>query len=154
MHIGPAIKKIREKKGINQKELAAKLKTSRSEEYDAGNLSKIEKGKQGYSVEFLDQLPKALGVPLSDIFAEAEGKKDRNEQEDTHDPVHIPSESYNRLAKLVALWAFLADDIQTDLVGKVEKIVQAAQHGLLPPVVHLRSEIEPKRRRTKKKTQE
>lgn len=66
MHIGPTIRKIRQRKGIQQTELAATL------EYDPGNLSKIENGKQGYSDDFLNRLPKALGVPLSAIFKEAE----------------------------------------------------------------------------------
>lgn len=67
MDIGGAIRRIRLRKGMKQKDLAAALN-----EYDAGNLSKIERGEQGVSSAFLEKLPAALGVPLSEIFREAE----------------------------------------------------------------------------------
>lgn len=135
MHIGPTIKKIRLRKGIKQKDLAAKLG-----EYDPGNLSKIEKGVMGYSVPFLENLPAALGVPLSEIYKEAESGNGSIPTKETRDKdVHVPAESHRRLARLVELWAYLTDDTQNYVLERMEEIVHAATHGLKPPPVRLQS---------------
>lgn len=72
MDLGEAIKKIREAKGLSQKEvaLAAKIDTS--------NYSKIESGKTDPSFSSVQKIAKALGVQLTDLFKADEVLKDIN----------------------------------------------------------------------------
>ncbi|MBI5207232.1 MAG: helix-turn-helix domain-containing protein, partial [Candidatus Firestonebacteria bacterium] len=56
--IGLTIKNEREKKGITQKELAFNLKISQQ------IISRIEKGKQNISIETLEKICNALGLPI------------------------------------------------------------------------------------------
>ena len=62
MDLGDCIKKVREAKGLSQKEvaLAAKIDTS--------NYSKIESGKTDPAFSSVEKITKALGVELSDLF--------------------------------------------------------------------------------------
>ena len=64
MHIGQTIRRIRERKGLQQNELAAAL------DYDAGNLSRLERGEIGVTWDLLERLRHTLGMPLWQIVKE------------------------------------------------------------------------------------
>lgn len=72
MDLGDCIKKIREAKGLSQKEvaLAAKIDTS--------NYSKIESGKIDPAFSSVMKIAKALGVELTDLFKADTFLKDVN----------------------------------------------------------------------------
>ncbi len=61
MHIGEHIKKLREQKGMLQKQVAANVGIHPS------NYSKIEKGERDPSIEALDKLAKLFGVSIDQI---------------------------------------------------------------------------------------
>lgn len=62
--VGDRIRAIRTARGMTLEQLAF------SADVDAGGLSKLERGLQGYSDGMLRQLSAALGVPIADFFAE------------------------------------------------------------------------------------
>lgn len=64
--VGKALRDIREAKGLNLEDVAVPAGS------DAGNLSRIERGLQGYSDDSIGRLADALGTPLSQIYALAE----------------------------------------------------------------------------------
>lgn len=72
MDLGDCIKKIREAKGLSQKEVAAACKM------DTGNYSRIEGGKTDPSFSSVQKIAKALGVQLTDLFKADEVLKDIN----------------------------------------------------------------------------
>lgn len=63
--IGVAIRKARQAKGLTLEELAGMVGA------DAGNLSRVERGKQGASQEILAKLFAALGISLSGVIEAA-----------------------------------------------------------------------------------
>lgn len=64
MDIGSKIKKIRESKGFSQKEVALNLNMNPSQ------YSKIENGKVDPQCSSIEKIAIALGVNLSDVFAQ------------------------------------------------------------------------------------
>lgn len=64
MSVGSAIRRIRREKGKTLEEVAAAIGT------DSGNLSRLERDRQGYTDAGLKQLAKALGVKVSAFFEE------------------------------------------------------------------------------------
>lgn len=64
MEIGERIKKVREARGLSQKEVATMIKMDQSQ------YSKLEKDKTDPSVSTLAKVAKALGTQLSDLFAD------------------------------------------------------------------------------------
>ncbi len=74
MKLGDAIKKVREAKGMSQKEVATALKM------DASQYSKIENGKTDPSFTIVSKIAKALGVTVGElvqadeIFSEVRSK--------------------------------------------------------------------------------
>lgn len=62
MELGECIKKIREAKGLSQKEVALSCKM------DMGNYSRIENGKTDPSFNTVAKIAKALGVELHELF--------------------------------------------------------------------------------------
>jgi len=64
MEIGERIKKIREARGLSQKEVATIIKMDQSQ------YSKLEKDKTDPSVSTLAKVATALGVQLSELFAD------------------------------------------------------------------------------------
>ena len=62
MELGDCIKKIREAKGLSQKEVALSCKM------DMGNYSRIENGKTDPSFNTVVKIAKALGVELHELF--------------------------------------------------------------------------------------
>jgi len=62
MELGDCIKKIREAKGLSQKEVALSCKM------DMGNYSRIENGKTDPSFNTVVKIAKALGVELYELF--------------------------------------------------------------------------------------
>jgi transcriptional regulator with XRE-family HTH domain len=64
MEIGERIKKLREARGLSQKEVASMIKMDQSQ------YSKLEKDKTDPSVSTLAKVAKALGTQLSELFAD------------------------------------------------------------------------------------
>lgn len=64
MSVGANIRRIRKSKGMTLEQVALAAKT------DTGNLSRLERGGQGYTDAGLKLIAKALGVPVSQFFAE------------------------------------------------------------------------------------
>jgi transcriptional regulator with XRE-family HTH domain len=62
MKLNAVIKKVREAKGLTQKEVAVSLKM------DASQYSRIESGKTDPSFTIVAKIAKALGVTLSELF--------------------------------------------------------------------------------------
>jgi transcriptional regulator with XRE-family HTH domain len=67
MKIGPAIRKLREERGMTLEALIDRGVSS-----DASNLSRLERGRQKPSYDLLLEISAALGVKLSEIFSLAE----------------------------------------------------------------------------------
>lgn len=76
MNIGPAIRMLREERGLTLEALAHEVDS------DASNLSRLERGLQRPGFDLLVDLATALGVKVSEICAMAEGEaapaKDRD----------------------------------------------------------------------------
>lgn len=62
MTIGKTIRALRKEKMLTIEQLAQLVDS------DVGNISRLERGKQGYSDALLQRLANALGVPVSRIF--------------------------------------------------------------------------------------
>jgi transcriptional regulator with XRE-family HTH domain len=67
--IGKNIKKIREQKGLMQKEVAS------TAEMQASNYSKIESGQRDISVEALDKIAQLFGMTIDEIIHYEDSKK-------------------------------------------------------------------------------
>lgn len=66
MHIGQVIRAIREARKATLEEIAFAANTN------ASNLSRIERGQQGYSPEVLERIAQALGVTVAELHVQAE----------------------------------------------------------------------------------
>ncbi|MBK7813140.1 MAG: helix-turn-helix transcriptional regulator [Rhodocyclaceae bacterium] len=66
MHIGQVIRAIREARKATLEEIAFAANTN------ASNLSRIERGRQGYSAEALERIAQALGVTVAELHFQAE----------------------------------------------------------------------------------
>jgi transcriptional regulator with XRE-family HTH domain len=64
--VGQALRDIRTAKGLNLEDVAIPADS------DAGNLSRIERGLQGFTDDTIGRLADALGTPVSQIYALAE----------------------------------------------------------------------------------
>ena len=72
MELGECLKKIREAKGLSQKEVALSCKM------DMGNYSRIENGKTDPSFNTVAKIAHALGVELHELFNTNTNYKDIN----------------------------------------------------------------------------
>ena len=68
MQIGKVIRTLRQEQGLTLEELALRIGS------DAGNLSRVERGKQRYTPEMLQAIADALKTPVSSLFIRAEQK--------------------------------------------------------------------------------
>jgi phage repressor protein C with HTH and peptisase S24 domain len=59
--------------------------------------------------------------------------------ENDKEVVHVSTDSLQRLAKLVELWAHLTDEFQTYLLERAGQAVDATRHGRQPPDLNLRT---------------
>lgn len=66
MHIGQVIREIREARKATLEDIAFAANTN------ASNLSRIERGRQGYSAETLERIAQALGVTIAELHLRAE----------------------------------------------------------------------------------
>lgn len=67
MSVGENIRQLRQARGWKILELANRVDS------DVGNISRLERGKQGYSDEMLQKIAVALGCKVADLFAGADG---------------------------------------------------------------------------------
>lgn len=72
--IGNKIKKVRETKGISQKDLAYEADLDRS------YIASIEVGKRNVSLINLEKIANALNIPLYELFTEQENESKNNQQ--------------------------------------------------------------------------
>lgn len=77
MDLGDILKKVREAKGLSQKELAGLLDMPQPQ------YSRIESGKTDPSFTTLERIAKALGISLADLFKADEIFKDVNTYDKT-----------------------------------------------------------------------
>ncbi len=63
MSVGDNIRRLRKARGWTILELANRI------ESDVGNISRLERGKQGYSDEMLQKIATALGCTVADLFS-------------------------------------------------------------------------------------
>jgi transcriptional regulator with XRE-family HTH domain len=77
MDLGECLKKIREAKGLSQKEVALSCKM------DMGNYSRIENGKTDPSFNTVVKFAKALGVELHELFNANNAYRDINAYDKT-----------------------------------------------------------------------
>ena len=66
MNVGDNIRRLRKARGWTILELANRIDS------DVGNISRLERGKQGYSDEMLRKIAQALGCSVADLFSGAE----------------------------------------------------------------------------------
>ncbi|ORM72399.1 transcriptional regulator [Pantoea wallisii] len=78
MKIGDKIRHIRKANKMTLNELALRVDS------DVGNLSRLERGKQGYSSDLIEKIAGALSVPVSELFSS-------NEPDDTVDSYSVSS---------------------------------------------------------------
>lgn len=64
MTVGTNIRKLRKKRGLTLNQLANEIGS------DVGNLSRVERGIQGYSDQIISKIAAALNVPSAALFAE------------------------------------------------------------------------------------
>ena len=77
MQIGTKIKKVREAKGLSQKQVAISL------EMDQAQYSRIETNKTDPSFSSIYKITKALGVEMSELFASDEIFREINSADKT-----------------------------------------------------------------------
>jgi len=70
MHIGQVIRQIRETRQATLEEVAF------AADMNASNLSRIERGVQGYSTETLDRIATALGTTVAELHLHAESAQE------------------------------------------------------------------------------
>lgn len=101
MHIGQVIREIREARKATLEEIAFAANTN------ASNLSRIERGKQGYSMETLECIALALGVTVSELHLRAEAGSSAEQEMNQSDAVKkdrqfgiaVASSKYSALTK-------------------------------------------------------
>jgi SOS-response transcriptional repressor LexA len=64
MTVGPTIRALRQARGMTILDLATAIGS------DVGNVSRLERDKQGYTQDTLERIARALGVKISDLFGD------------------------------------------------------------------------------------
>ena len=77
MNIGEKIRKVREAKGLSQKEISAMVNMDQSQ------YSKIENDKTDPTTSTLEKIAKALGIDVSELFVSDKIFKDINSADKT-----------------------------------------------------------------------
>lgn len=75
--VGSIIKRIREAKGLSQKEVISSINMG------AAQYSRIERCKTDPSVSTVEKIAKALGVTMAELFTEVDDLKDINTYDKT-----------------------------------------------------------------------
>lgn len=70
MNVGKIIRKLRKAKDMTILELANQVGS------DVGNISRLERGEQGYSQAILERIASALGVAVADLFTPDQNVED------------------------------------------------------------------------------
>jgi transcriptional regulator with XRE-family HTH domain len=77
MNVGDKIRKVREAKGLSQKEISAMVNMDQSQ------YSKIENGKTDPTTGTIEKIAKALGIEISELFVNDTIFKDINSADKT-----------------------------------------------------------------------
>lgn len=107
MKIGEVIRGIRLENGATLEDIAFAADT------DAGNLSRIERGRQRYTPEILERIAAALGVSVSQLYQRAEQGQ----------PVAERSPIAAAMPKPANL-----ETTQTALLGRIDRLNEVNQH--------------------------
>jgi transcriptional regulator with XRE-family HTH domain len=117
MKIGQVIREIREAHKATLEEIALAADTN------ASNLSRIERGTQGYSPETLERIAIALGVTVSELHrrmetAEQSGGKSADGNAGQNQPELDPSMTSTRYSALTPDHRELVDEFMTLLLRR------------------------------------
>ena len=117
MKIGQVIREIREAHKATLEEIALAADTN------ASNLSRIERGTQGYSPETLERIAIALGVTVSELHrrmetAEQSGGKSANGNAGQNHPELDPAMTSTRYSALTPDHRELVDEFMTLLLRR------------------------------------
>lgn len=93
MNVGQRIRELRKAKKMTIHQLATLT------EWDVGNISRLERGMQGYSEASLKKIAKALEVPLSELFSFA----DKSDTVDKYSIDSLPSERRSDVYRVVVM---------------------------------------------------
>lgn len=91
MKIGQAIRKVRREQGATLESIALAAGT------DAANLSRIERGRQGFSPEMLGRIARALKLPLSALYQRIERESTAPSEAERDDSTRILRKSLEHL---------------------------------------------------------
>lgn len=69
MHPGPTIKALRRRRGLTLEQLCIAIEPHLGKPVNTGNLSRLERGSQGYSNELIQAIARALDVPVAALFS-------------------------------------------------------------------------------------
>ena len=79
MTVGTNIRKLRKERGLTLNQLATEVGS------DVGNLSRVERGVQGYSEQILGKIAAALQVPIATLFLDVDHIKPKGAGPETPD---------------------------------------------------------------------
>jgi len=79
MTVGTNIRKLRKQRGLTLNQLATEVGS------DVGNLSRVERGVQGYSEQILGKIAAALQVPIATLFLDVDHIKPKGPWPETPD---------------------------------------------------------------------
>ena len=117
MKIGQVIREIREAHKATLEEIAFAADTN------ASNLSRIERGTQGYSPETLERIATALGVTVSDLHLRMEAASNANQKTNQSvgtqkRPLFDPSMASSKYSALTQDHQELVDEFMTLLLRR------------------------------------
>lgn len=115
--LGEAVRDLRKQQGKTLAEVADML-----DDYDAGNLSRFERGLQSITREKLDALAKALGTTVSKIYTLTETTINQANQELANYEGGIDRQSFGTVPLISWVQAGMYSECIDDL-GECEKII-------------------------------
>lgn len=123
MKIGQVIREIREAHKATLEDIALAADTN------ASNLSRIERGTQGYSPETLERIAKALGVTVSELHLRMETASKTTDKTSRsvgsqHHPLLDPTITSSKYSALTQEHRELVDDFMTMLLRRQRAIKQ------------------------------
>jgi phage repressor protein C with HTH and peptisase S24 domain len=108
MKIGEKIRKVRKSRGMTISDLALSIDS------DVGNISRLERGVQGYSDKTLNKIANALNIPISQLFIS-------DDASDTVDNNSIVSAERNEGVFMVEILDIPSDGKQHGEVAEIIK---------------------------------
>ena len=142
MKLSERVRKAREHAGLTQVELAERIKALFGSSITQAAISKLEKG--GESTGFIAEISAACGV--SPIWLSSEkgpmtlgGPNDERQSFNKGKTIYVPAASSKRLARVVELWHHLADEIQQEMLDRIEAAAMSTRHLDREPPVQIKN---------------